>query len=258
MFFYITLHRVTAHQISDHPADPFNRRAELYQTWHLCQLDALIEDPTAPIARWARQGFSLRGAPDDGTSYAAGDEIHVVDPQITFGLSEAALEAGKRSRYRFDVHYWESDGSATEKVRGAFSDATLNYLEQAWRLAKEDETKALAALEDWFDSNWQDIARKLVGAASPAALGVITSMNLLPLLDAILAFARSNGDDYHQMHRFVLDLRGTGGSLEWRVVSPSATNEWTVGPGMQRVVEGVRDGSGRNEYETEWRIRVID
>lgn len=130
--------------MKDHPAAPFNRAVELYQTWHLCSLDPLVPDDAEPLAKWARQGFSVRGAPDNGTSFRC-ESITVVDPQITFGLSDAALEDGTRTRHRFDVHYWESDGS-TEKVRSVFSNTTLNYLRRAWELAKEDEKKAKAAL----------------------------------------------------------------------------------------------------------------
>ena len=256
MFFYITLHKINVLGLSDHPADPFNRSIELYQTWHLTALDPLIEDENAQRATWARQGFSVRGAPDDGTSFRK-EAITVVDPQITFGFDDAALVNGTKTRYRFDAHYWESDGSS-EKVRSIFSDMTLQYLRRAWDVAKHDEKRAKQVLSQWLDQNWKSVATKLVGAASPAGLGVLSQLNVLPLLDAILDVAKSNGDDYHQMHRFTFQTVGTGGGLRWRAVSPSQTAPWMEGPGTQRVVERVRDGSGRNQYDVEWRFRVID
>ena len=255
MFFYITLHKINVLALSDHPADPFNRSIELYQTWHLSALD-----PSSPASglrgNWARQGFSVRGAPDDGTSFRR-ESITVVDPQVTFGFEDAALQRGMQTRYRFDAHYWESDGSS-EKVRSIFSDGTLQYLRRVWEVAKENDQRAKQSLSQWLDENWKKIAMSLVGAASPAALGVVTRFNVLPLLDILVETAKSNGDDYHQMHRFVFETVGTGGSLRWRVISPSLTPGWLEGPGTQRIVERVRDSNGQNQYDVEWRFRVID
>ena len=44
MFFHISIHRIKAHRISDHPLDPFDRSIELYQTWHLAALQRAQRD----------------------------------------------------------------------------------------------------------------------------------------------------------------------------------------------------------------------
>lgn len=253
MFVHITLHRIKAEKVSDHPWDPLNRRVELYQTWQLSALDMIDGKDTA---KWARQGFSTRGAPDDGASFSGGDSRVVVDPQIALGLPD--LDEGQVVRYRFDVHYWESD-SATEKVRTVFTDSTLEYMARAWKAAKEDQDKASKELGQWLERNWQSMARGLIAAASPATAGVLQSYDLLPLLEKLFRYVQASGDDYHQMHRYVLAIRRTNGAMEFQVTAPTTgATAWLKAPGKRTVVESVSDSGGGNRYSTEWRFRLID
>ena len=86
----------------------------------------------------------------------------------------------------------------------------------------------------------------------------MTQFNVLPLLDVLLDLAKSNGDDHHQMHRFVFETRGTGTTVQWRVTAPSSASPWVDGSGEQRIIERVRSAGGNNIYDVEWRFRVID
>lgn len=253
MFIQLVLHKIHAIKISDHPFDPFNRRSELYQTWQLAALEEI--EPGKESARWARQGFSTRGAPDDGSSFAKGEARDVVDPQISLGLPD--LKEGEVVRYRFDVHYWESD-TATEKVRGVFSDATLEYMTKAWKAAGEDEAKARKSLGEWLDKNWEGVAKGMITAASPTAAGVLAAYNVLPLLEQLFVFVRSSADDYHQMHRFVLEVRRRDGAYHFQVTSPSSGASGWFQPGKIGLREPVSDATGDNAYVTEWRFRLID
>jgi len=254
VFAHTTLHKITTDTVSDHPFDPFNRKVELYQTWQLAALESL--EPGNESSKWARQGFSTRGAPDGAPSFGAGDSRYVVDPQIALGLPK--LSKGERRAYRFDVHYWESDKSS-EKVRAVFSDTTLSYMARAWEVARADEAKALDLLTGWFDENWEGILTGLVGAASPAALGVITKYNVLPLLDALFKYVKNNGDDYHQMHRYVVEYQGKSDGLKWQVTSPSrGPSGWMDSPSKHQVVENVSDAANSNQYRAEWVFRVVD
>ncbi|MEZ4438917.1 MAG: hypothetical protein R3B72_07500 [Polyangiaceae bacterium] len=261
MFFYITLHAITPHALEDNPHDLFDRRAELYQTWVLTQLeDAENLDSSA---KWGRQGFSTRHAPDGATSFRKPDEdkpgerVRVIDPQITFALPEKLT---KRT-YRFDAHYWESDnGNATKKVRALFADPTLRYMVKAWEAASEDHDKARKHLLEWIDDNWKNIAEGLVAYAVPAAGGVVSRYNILELVEAIVKLAASGADDYHQHHRFIFQIIQDGDAPKWRVISPSGDNgtAFKKGYGTQKVVETVRADAGDTRYDVEWRFRLLE
>ena len=121
MFIQFTLNKVAAEKVYDNPYNPFDTDCELYQTWQLCDLDPLVPSDRRPTSNWARQGFSITGAPDDGLSLAEGESRKIDDPHITFCLPE--LGEGEIRRFRLDMHWWESDYSSA-KVRGAFTDPT--------------------------------------------------------------------------------------------------------------------------------------
>ena len=259
MFFYITLHKIEALKVKDHPWDPFNRKVELFQTWHLCEIDPVKPpEEDSQVSNWARQGFSVRGAPNSGSSFGNGDIRTVVDPQITFGLPDDLMKVGERRLFRFDVHYWEADQTGADKVRALFADSTLSYMTKAWEAAKEDEEKAKEQLASWIKDNWQDIAKGLVGAASPAALGIVSKFNLLELIESLVSLALNQGSDYHQMHRYVFELRGVDGGLEWRVIAPTSDADFKTGEGSLAVKEDVSDSGGSNLYKTEFRFRVLE
>lgn len=197
----------------------------------------------------------MRGAPADGSSFGVGDSRDVVDPQIALAVPE--LADGATVSYRFDVHYWESD-SATELVRSVFNDATLEYMVKSWTVAREDETKAKAALESWMRDHGTKIAAGLIAAAAPAAAGVLAAENLLPLLEKLFDYVRASGDDYHQMHRFVLQIRKVGTAHHFQVTAPSSgASGWKL-PGRISVTESVSDAEAANVYRVEWRFRLID
>lgn len=258
MFFYITLHSIMANKVNDHGWDPFNKRVELFQTWHLCELDPLIQsEAPAQTAKWARQGFSLRGAPSGGSSFGKNETRDLVDPQITFGFPDELLNENSRALFRFDAHYWEADKKGAAKVRALFADSTLEYMTNAWKAANQDEEAAKAAVVSWLEQNWQDIVMGLVGVASPAAKGVLSTFNLLPFVELLAKLALNQGSDYHQMQRYIFDLQGTGDNIKWRVISPSRTYDWITGEGLIKTKEVVQDQRAGNEYETEFRFRVL-
>ena len=127
----------------------------------------------------------------------------------------------------------------------------------AWQAAQENEEDAKQKLVNWLQENWQDIAIGLVGAVSPAATGVISQFNLFPLVEALASVAMNQGATYHRMHRYIFELRGTGNSVSWRVISPSNTYAYVDGEGLLKVTEQVADETGKNKYDTEFRFRVL-
>lgn len=259
MFFYITLHSISTEIVCDKWWDPFNRRVELFQTWRLCELDPLISpaDPEQK-AHWVRQGFSLRGAPNDGTSFAENESRDVVDPQITFGFPAKLIKEERGGLFRFDVHYWEADNTGADKVRALFADSTLSYMTQAWKVANQDEEAAKTELARWLTDNWKEIVTGLIAAAAPAAAGVIAKFNLLQLVEVLGKVALNQGANYHEMHRYIFEIKGTGSNVRWRVISPTQNYEWVKGEGNTKVVEKVKDAPQDNVYSTEFRFRVVD
>jgi hypothetical protein len=257
MFFHISIHRIKAHRVFDHPWDPFNRSVELYQTWHLAALEKM--DETSP-ASWARVGCSARGAPDDGTSFREGTDLIVVDPQITLGVDPDAIKDKLQSHFRLDFHHWESDpGSGTEKVRSAFTDMTLQYMVNAWRAAGEDATKARAALDAWVSANWKDAVKAIAVAAAPAGPWIEVGSNLLPVVDLLVGMLKEQGDKYFGQHRFILQHRGNNETLQWQVTAPNGTpSGWKNGQGRHETEVRVIDGPGKNILDVTYRFQLIE
>jgi hypothetical protein len=257
MFFHISIHRIKAHRISDHPIDPFDRSIELYQTWHLAALEKM--DETSP-ASWARMGCSSRGAPDDGTSFREGTDLIVVDPQITLGVDPDAIKNKEQNQFRLDFHHWESDpGSATEKVRAAFTDITLHYMVNAWKAAGEDAARARSALESWISTNWKDAVKAIAVATAPAGAWVQIGTNLLPVVDLMVGMLKEQGDNYFGQHRFILQQRGNGETLQWQVTAPNGNpSGWKNGQSRHETEVRVLDGSGRNIIDVMYRFQLIE
>ncbi len=259
MFFYITLHEIETSSVRDHRFDPFNRKAELYQTWHLAEIEPV--DSGDDESFWARQGFSVRGAPYSGTQFRSEESRTVVDPQITFAVPQTTFDRD-RLTLQFDLHFWESDRRRdTQKVRALFADQTLDYLTDAFDKLGKDDKAARKALNQWIDSNWKDIVTGLVGAAAPAAAGVMSNYNLLPLLEILVKMAAAEGDDYHGMQRYLIDFERTDNdddSFRWRAYTPSAEGKWRRGTGKEALKTRMSDASGKTSYATELRVRVVD
>lgn len=258
MFFHAVLKSLEAHEVRDHPADPFNRAIEFFQTYRICELQTIDNVTVAP---WARLGFSMRGGPRSGVKLRKGDALQVMDPQITHGLPTDAMDEDVRYQWRFDFHNWESDSArATERVRAAFTDTTLQYLLDIWRRNVEDEDAARAALRDWLRGRMDSLIDIIAASGGPVSKGVATHLNLLPLLDAIAEYVKSNAAEHFDMHRFVLQTKGTGGNFLWRVIAAGADGEpeWNEGPGKQRVNLTSFDASRRNWLQLTYRFRMID
>lgn len=260
LFMYFTIDKIRVKASFDNPWDPFDHSMELFQTFSLSTLEAFQPNPNE-AHWWARQGFSLQNAPSDGTSLKANNQwVAVRDPQITFALPAYTMIKDRISRFRLDVHHWESDnGKATELVRLAFNDATLRQMAKAWEVAKADEKKAGAALEKYLKGSWDDLMKKLPSLATTAAPGVVAASQLAPVLDMIFEYVRANGTDYLDAHRMVFETKGTGDSMNWRVVTPS--NEapvWIPGEGVQVQDEEIRADGGKIRYDVRYKFRCLD
>src|SRR5262245_45692933 len=108
LFMYFTIDKIRVREGQDNPWDPFDNAMEIFQTFSLSTLEAL--EPAPGESRWwARQGFSTQNAPSDGTSLKANNKwIALRDPQITFALPKYTIIKDRVSRFRLDMHYWES------------------------------------------------------------------------------------------------------------------------------------------------------
>jgi hypothetical protein len=254
MFFHFCIHQIQAEAIQDHPFDPFDSAIELYQTWHLAQLENIND--TSPSA-WARQGSSSRGAPDDGVNVRRGTNLIVTDPQITLGLDDRAITQGHEQQFRLDFHHWDSD-SSTEKVRAAFTDITLNYMVSAFKAAREDAAAARAALERWIAGEWEAARKAIPTAVAATGPWTAVGLNLLPMLELLVDVLRKDGDDYLDAHRFVLQHRGTGTSVEWQVTSPGGVVSGWKGPNQSAdVVQLAMDAPRTNRIKVTYRFRLI-
>lgn len=261
MFMHLTIHGIKAWRASDNSFDPFDNSIELYQTWHLSELEPLAPMEAQPTSLGARLGFSLRGAPSDGVRFRNGETRIVVDPQITFGLSDKAFTTGQRSRYVIDYYHWESDKS-TETVRTAFSNPTLDRLLKVWKAAGEDEAKARAQLEAWMKDNGENLLKAALSAAGVAASPwVMVGTSILPIINLLMNVARRNGDDFIDAHRFVMEIEGAGAEdkTRWRVIPPSgAPSPWVQGQGKQDFAVRAQDGQNRNVLDVRYVFRMID
>jgi hypothetical protein len=254
MFFHISIHALKAIEVSDHPFDPLDGAIELYQTWHLAALEEIAA--TSPSS-WARQGSSSRGAPDDGVTVRDGDSLLVSDPQITLGLSERAAEADHKMQYRLDFHHWDSD-SATEKVRAAFTDITLNYMLAAFKAAHEDAAAARAALERWVGEQWKTATKAITASSAPTGPWTKIGLNLIPMLELLVDVLRKDGDDYLDMHRFILQHRGTGGKVEWQVTGPTGQSSGWKGTNQSvDAIQRVMDAPRGNKIDVTYRFRLV-
>ncbi len=173
LFMNLSLNQITAIKVYDRPGDPFDKSAELFQTYSISELDVLggtssnelkagdkaakavdvaaakeegKKGDVAPAkvgeakAAWMRLGFSTGGAPGGGVKFKKNDVKKVIDRILTFAAPRA-LTDGQTRRFRLDFHSWESDGaSATRNVRAAFSDSNLSALVKAYEAAGGDAT----------------------------------------------------------------------------------------------------------------------
>jgi hypothetical protein len=259
MFIRFSLHKATAERVGDQPGDPFNRESELYQTWQLCTLDPLDPNDQAPKSNWARQGFSVTGAPEDGVGF--GDHSHRVldDPNIAFALKPEAIAEGKTLTYRLDIHWWESDGSS-EQVRAAFSDSTLAVLVKAWKASADKEKAGRAALKSWIDGKSERVVKTAVRAASVTATSWVgMGFNALPLFEMIVDALKSESDDYITMHRFVIELKRADGNLVWRVIPPGVSiPEYRPVNSIQRIQVPYADAANLNAGVADYACLVLE
>lgn len=256
MFLRFSLHKAKALKVSDHPLDPFNRVSEFYQTWQLSDLEHL-EDKDDASVRFARQGFSASGAPDDGVSFDNGQSRVLDDPTIAFVLPE--LADGQKRTYRLDIHYWESDQSS-EKVRAAFTDSTLKVLLKAYAESGQNEAAAKAALSSWLrDNDAKLVKQALAAAAVTEGSWVGVGLALLPLLHLVVDVVKSNSDDYIGLHKFVLQFdKPSGQAVRWRLSSPSApAGAWTPVDTVYRSLESIEDAEGRNSVQLDYSCIVL-
>jgi hypothetical protein len=259
MFLRFSLHRATAERVGDQPGDPFNRESELYQTWQLCTLDPLDPGDRAPKSNWARQGFSVTGAPDDGVGFDDQTRRILDDPSIAFALKPESIVEGQTYVYRLDVHWWESDGSS-EQVRAAFSDATLSVLAKAWRASSEKEKAARAALRSWLGEKPERVVQGAVKATAVTATSWVgLGFNALPLFELIVDALQSQSDDYIAMHRFLIQLTRKDGELRWRVIPPGVTiSDFRPANTIQRIQVAFADAENRNAGTADYACLVLE
>jgi len=257
MFIQFVLNKIYAKEIQDMPYNPFDKKSEFYQTWQLCDLDPLIPLEKEAKSNWARQGFSLGGAPDSGIEFSKGEERRVDDPQITFKLPP--LKKGEIRRFRLDIHWWESDLS-TEKVRGVFTSSALKLLIKSWKKANEDNAKAKDLLEKWIKENMSDVIKGVLKAASLSGTPWISvACNMLPLFELILDVVRNNTDDYLARHSFILEIQKTEESMRWRTIYPGMQgDEWRTGEGTQKIVRELSDAEQGNVLIATYRCRILE
>jgi len=207
--------------------------------------------------KWARQGSSARGAPDDGVALREGDYVVVVDPQITLGVPIADVQAGATANFRLDIHHWESD-HGTERVRAAFTDLTLKYMLTAFKAAKVRSQDAREALSSWLAATWQQAARRIPAAVAPIGPWIEVGLQFETVVELLVDLLRSDDDDCLDMHRLVLQTRGNGQTVEWQVTGPGGTpSGWKIGPGVERIHATLMDGTRSNVLDVSYRIRLI-
>ena len=259
MFLRFSLHKAMAERVGDQPGDPFNRESEFYQTWQLCTLDPLDPGDREPKSNWARQGFSVTGAPQDGVGFNDQTRRILDDPSIAFALKPESIAEGQTYVYRLDVHWWESDGSS-EQVRAAFSDATLNVLVKAWRSSAEHEKAARTALRSWLEGKPERVVQNAVKATAVTATSWVNmGFNALPLFELIVDALQNQADDYIAMHRFLLQMTRKDGQLLWRVIPPGVTiTEWRPANTIQRIQVPFADGENRNVGTADYACLVLE
>lgn len=257
-FLSITLHEISAKRVSENDWWPGNTAIELYQTWQLSELTTV---EGTEKASWARQGFSTRGGMRGFTRFHDQEVKTVVDPQITLAVNPATLPAnGDSRRLELRMHHWEqNDADSTQRIRTLFSDPSMQTLVDAWAASSANHDKARRSLDDWVSKNWQGIATQLISAASPAAAGVVSSLNLLPLLGLIVDLARNQSDRYFDEDRIIISLRrGTGDNVIWKVDGPALPpGEEGQGPGARDAVTTVQDADASNLLSARYRVRLI-
>lgn len=259
MFLRFSLHKASAERVADQPGDPFNRESELYQTWQLCTLDPLDPNDRQPKSNWARQGFSVTGAPEDGVGFNDHTRRILDDPSIAFALKPESVVEGQTHVYRLDVHWWESDGSS-EQVRAAFSDATLSVLAKAWRSSSEKEKAARSALRSWLDAKPEQVVKNAVKATAVTATSWVgIGFNALPLFELVVDALQNQSDDYITMHRFLIQITRKDDQLLWRVIPPGVSiTDWRPTNSVQRLQVAFADGENRNVGTADYACLVLD
>lgn len=259
MFIRFSLHKATAERVADQPGDPFNRESELYQTWQLCTLNPLDPSDQAPKSNWARQGFSVTGAPDDGVGFNDHSRRVLDDPSIAFALKPEAIVEGQQHTYRLDIHWWESDGSS-EEVRAAFSDSTLGVLVKAWKASADKDKASRAALKSWLNSKSERVVKNAVRTAAVTATSWVgMGFNALPLFELIVDVLKNESDDYIGMHRFVIEMKRENGNVLWRVIPPGVSvPEYRPVNSIQRIQVPYADGANLNAGVADYACLVLE
>lgn len=261
----IHLHEVVAEQVDEYSWWPGNTAIELYQTWSLSDLERLSSDPGAGVeeARWSRLGFSTRGGLRGFRRFRNGDRENVIDPVLTLALSEA-MKPGDERLLSFDVHHWEqNDASTTEKVKLLSSNESLKTLITMWRTAREDQDRARLGLDVWLEENLDDIAKLALESVAPAAAGVATAFNLIPLLEILFRMALDQADRHLSSHRVLVGLRrdpdvlgDPAYSLRVHGIGASA-GPWTDDSKPQEVTLPLVDDDGGNRLSCTYRVQLV-
>jgi hypothetical protein len=256
-FLSITLHEITAQHVQENDWWPGNTAIELYQTWQLSELESV---QGTEKAGWARQGFSTKGGLRGYTRFHDGDTRTVIDPQITLALNPELLPKDDFRRLELRFHHWEqNDTDATQKVRTLFSDPSMQQMIDAWAASNGNSDRAKRALEDWVGKNWQSIAGHLIEMASPAAAGIVSTLNLLPFLGLVVDVARNQADRYFSEDRIIISLQSDAqGRVLWKIDGPGLPpGEIGMGQGMREAVTQIQDPDGSNRLQARYRVRII-
>jgi len=257
-FLSITLHEIQSKKVAENDWWPGNTAIELYQTWQMYELRTIEGTETAT---WGRQGFSTRGGLRGYTRFHDKSLRTVIDPQITLAINTDTLPAnGDFRRIELRVHHWEqNDGESTQRVRSLFSDPSMQVLVNAWVAAEANEEKARNTLNSWVSSNWQTLAARLIEAAAPAAAGVVSTLNLLPLLGLVVDVARHQADRYFSEDRIIIGIRKDNENrVIWKVDGPGlAPGAEIAGTGMCEAKTTIRDADNSNVLDALYRVRLI-
>jgi hypothetical protein len=296
LFVNLNLNQIHALKVRDKPLDPFNRSAELFQTYSISELEPLggvaasevsagdkkakavdvaaakeeaKKDEVTPAkpgevkAAWMRLGFSTSGAPGSGVAFKKDEIKQVIDPLMTFGAPRDLAE-GQTRRFRFDVHWWEADGSSDARnVRAAFSDSNLSALVKAYEAAGEDGRQAKERVLSWLTQNKDEaLTKALATAGTGAAPWIEVGLALRPVLGLLFSVIHGlvGGVDAIASEALLLSMKNDHGQLAWRLIDLRSDDltGWTSGVGKQDLVTAVRSSNGKHHYVPTYKVRVID
>lgn len=210
MYFNIALAWAKAEHVMDHPADIFDKEAEVYQVWELRLLEKLDKNGgvvNTPNETQIRRGFSVKGGADTGVSFRAGSQpTNLSDPIIVFEVPDLAEE--ETVRFQLDFFWYESDGS-TPIIKSLYADDALKHLLSVWEQSGANEEKAKAEMGAWLKENAAGIvlnAIKMAGLPNLPFLSV--NPEALTQFGIIIAdLIKNNKDDFLWQTKFIISFR---------------------------------------------------